>query len=575
MRIRFFGDSLVEGNGANTTDAAGLRPWCIKALESYRGNLRVLGLRGYGDSKFGTETFGSFSTRFSWWETDGWSGETVGTEIGVAQPVQGTTITTVGPHGLIVGNLWRWLRTPPPPFDPNVLYFVNTVPTTTTLTLTATDTGANTAISMTGWGSPPFSGLTGIRALIPIAAASENASERANVIAVPSIGTNDISIAVGKGLSASDAATLAYGRAYSLLDEISAAWPAEDTLIVFGGSPPFWPGSASGPFWATKQEATLMYREKLAAEIARRGDRFVFRNIWEAITAGDNSSDGIHGVLSSCKTAGILLAETIRDKTRSASSGQAFPRNTIKITRRPKLSLNTDTGRVTGPSTSIGASTFAVALSYMPSVGSLLADSTTRLMAWLGASDYNTGFGIASRNTTGSAGRAGLSIYIMGTLVQSGGLGPYYNYDSGGQDAKVLREGEWTDFVILFNAETMLCTVFRDGERLNTTNIAAAWNIAANTWKVGHISTLLPASQGLYQDFEIATGSHLTVAATLEYARSRLTRRARIPGVIDYRPLNEGTGTSAASPIYQQTAATLSGSATWANADTSVPPWEL
>jgi hypothetical protein len=45
--------------------------------------------------------------------------------------------------------------------------------------------------------------------------------------------------------------------------------------------------------------------------------------------------------------------------------------------------------------------------------------------------------------------------------------------------------------------------------------------------------------------------------------------------VIDYRPLNEGTGTSAASPIYQQTAATLSGSATWANADTSVPPWEL
>jgi hypothetical protein len=197
------------------------------------------------------------------------------------------------------------------------------------------------------------------------------------------------------------------------------------------------------------------------------------------------------------------------------------------------------------------------------------------LLVWLGSSDYSTGFGIGTRNLTGVAGRAGLSVYLGGTLLQSAGLGPYYNYDSGNDGHKLLREGEWTDWLVLYNAESLRCAVWRNGELVNNTAISAGWNITANTWKIGHISAGLPAAEGHYQDFGIFTGSQLTVAACAEYAKARYHERSNPLGAIDFRRLNEGTGTSAASTIYQQTAATLSGGATWVDADSSLAPWEI
>lgn len=565
--LRFIGDSMTEGYGASLEYASGLRPWCIKYLESYRGNVRVVGTKGYGDSFWGTTTWGSFYFRFSWWEQDGMSGEKIGYELPTISATSSSdTLTTSTPHGMSAGALFRWVD-PPSPFVDNALYLVESAPTTTTFKLKASSAGS--AVAATESGS--FSAVTGIISLPRLLAAA--APVRETVITFPGVGTNDINTLINSGSTAAAAATETHRRLRLLIEECLVAWPDSDQLILFGGLAPVQPGSASGAAWATKQQAVELYRPLLESEIDDRGSRFGYRNIWAGISPADNIGDGIHVTTPGFRGAGIELGKFIREKTRNAVSGRAWPRSITKRERAPKLALTGTTGRVTGPSTTIGSSTFLVAVSHKPDTGDLPADSTTRFMVWLGSSDYSTGFGIATRNTTGVAARAGMSIYLGSTLLQSAGIGPYYNYDSGVNGHKVLREGDWNDWVILFNAESLRCVVWRDGELMNNTSVSA-WNIAANTWKIGHISTPLPAAEGHYQDFELAVGSHLTVAAVSEYARARYAERARFPGTVDFRRLNEGTVTSAASTIYQQAAATLSGGATWVDADSSIAPWE-
>lgn len=565
---RLIGDSNTEGQGSSLEQAAGLRPWFLKYLESYRGDVRAVGTKSYGDSFWGSATYGSMFNRFQWWEHDAMPGEKIGYEVPSVSATSGSaTLTSATVHGLGVGAIWRW-TTAPAPFVDDALYIVASVPTTSTFTLKATSAGA--AVQATASGSG-FVGLTGLISLPPILAAS--APVRENMVCVPSAGTNDINVAVNAGSTAQAAATETHRRVRLLIEQMLRAWPGPDQLFLFGGLPPFFPGSASGGTWATKQAAVVLYRDLLAAEIASRGSRFRYRNIWEDVTAGDNNGDGVHFLSPAYRASGVNLGELAKETTRGAVSGRAWPRSFLKRERVPKLALTGTTGRVTGPSTSIGENSVLVALAYKPDTGDLPADTTTRFLMWLGSADYNTGIGIACRSPSGTAGRSGLNVYHLGVAVQSGSSG--YNSDDGTASRKVFREGEWADWVVLFNRESLRCVTWKDGEMVNNVSISAAWNIAANTWKIGHISGALPAAEGHYQDFEIAIGSQLTVAACAEWARARYAERSRFDGTADYRRLNEGTGTAAASTVNGLASATLSGLSGWVDADTSVAPWEL
>lgn len=566
---RLIGDSNTEGQGSSLEQAAGLRPWFLKYLESYRGDVRAVGSKAYGDSFWGSATYGSMYNRFQWWEQDGMPGEKIGYEVpSVSAEGGSSTLTTAAVHGLGVGSIWRW-RTgqAPSPWTDDDLYIVASVPTTTTFTLKATSAGSAMTATETG---TAFGGLTGMIALPPWLAA--NSPVRENLICVPSAGTNDINTMVNAGSTAEEAATETHRRLTLLINQMLPAWPDPDQLIIFGGLPPFFAGSASGAAHATKQAAVVLYRELLAAEIAGRGSRFRYGNIWEDTTPGDNSGDGVHFLAPAYRAAGVNLGELVKDATRGAVSGRPWPRTTLKRERTPKLALTGTTGRVTGPSITIGENSVLVALSYKADTGDLPADTTTRFLFWVGSPDYNTGIGIAQRSPSGTAGRSGLNVYHLGVAVQSGSSG--YNADDG-TSRKVFREGEWADWVILFNRESLRCVTWKDGEMVNNTAISAAWNIAANTWKIGQVSGGLPAAEGHYQDLEIAIGPQLTVAACAEWARARSAERSRFDGTADFRRLNEGTGTAAAGTVNGVASATLSGLSGWVDADTSVAPWEL